>query len=116
MSDDYTAYVLQLIQAHLEAGVPAEIHRIERCGGITPADFERVRGNALYLGTHGDAILFYTKGKSGPAMARLIESVAVLSYCPGGISTFGLHFDGQAIARRFRELAQATCSLTEAEE
>ena len=116
MSDDYTAYVLHLIQAHLEAGVPDEIHRIEQNRGITPADFERVRSNALYLAAHGDAILFYTKGQSGPALARLIESIAVLSYSPGGITTFGLHFDGQAIAKRYRELAQATGPPTEGEE
>ena len=113
MSDDYTTYVLHLIQVHLEVGVPEEIRRIEQRGGITPADFERVRGNALYLGTHGDAILFYTKGKSAPAMTKLIESVAVLSYSPGGISTFGLYFDGQAIARRYRELAQAPAEAEE---
>ncbi len=41
------------------------------------------------------------------AIAKLIEGVAVLSYCPGGITAFGLHFDGQAIARHYRELEQA---------
>jgi len=29
MSDDYTTYVLHLIQVHLEVGVPEEIRRIE---------------------------------------------------------------------------------------
>jgi len=108
MGDDSNAYVLRLIQAHLEIGVPGEIHRIERNGGITPADFERVRGHALYLASHGDAILYHTKGQTAPAMTRLIEGIAVLSYSPGGITTFGLHFDGQAIARQYHEMAQAT--------
>lgn len=113
MSDDYTAHVLNLIQVHLEAGVPEEIYRIERNSGISTADFERVRDNALYLAAHGDAILYHTKGKSAPAMTRLIESIAVLSYCPGGITTFGLHFDGQAIARHYHEMTRAqqeTCT------
>ena len=116
MNDDYITHVLHLIQVHLEAGVPEEIRRIEQRGGITPDDFERVRSHALHLATHGDALLFYTKGQSAPAMTELIESVAVLSYCPGGISTFGLHFGGQEIGRRYREMAQAACPLTEAEE
>ncbi len=113
MGDDYNTYVLHLIQAHLEIGVPSEIHRIERNGGITPADFERVRGHALYIGAHGDAILYHTKGQTAPAMTRLIEGIAVLSYSPGGITTFGLHFDGQAIAPSYHEMAQAqqaTCT------
>src|SRR2546422_438652 len=55
MSDDYTTHALHFIQVHLEAGVPEEIRRIEQRGGISADDFERVRGNALYLATHGDA-------------------------------------------------------------
>jgi hypothetical protein len=106
MADDYNTHVLKLIQAHLEATVPAVIWEIEERGGITEADYERVRAYAIYIGSHGDAILYHVKGQTGPAMSKLVESIAVLSYCPGGITTFGLHFDGPEIARRLRQLSQ----------
>ncbi len=102
MQNESLNTLVHLIQTHLQAHVPLEIARIEQRGGITEADVERARGYALDISAHGDALLFQTKGQSGQIMTKLAEGLAVLSYCPGGVTAFGLHFDGPEIATRLR--------------
>lgn len=56
---------------------------------------ERAKICSAYLGEHGDDALFKskTKGKTAEAFNRLAEGVACASFAPGGVDTFGLHFD-----------------------
>jgi len=49
------------------------------------------------LTEHGDDILFRSEIKGGSALAfnALAKSIACLSFAPGGVDTFGLHFEAK---------------------
>lgn len=51
------------------------------------------------LTEHGDDILFQSKKKGGSALAfnALAKSIACLSFAPGGVDTFGLHFEARSL-------------------
>jgi hypothetical protein len=48
-----------------------------------------------YIGEHGDNLLFKSKKKGETAMAfnMLAKGIAALSFAPGGVTTFGMHFE-----------------------
>lgn len=84
-----------LIRLHLSAVVPLMIADLSAQGGISDYHLERVRGHAVYLGEHGDAILYRVPGQTGKAMNVLCECLAVLSFAPGGVKFAGMHFEGK---------------------
>ena len=96
LDQDWLQARYTLIQTHLTAIVPLLIHEIKSRGGPDERDYARARDYGLYLATHGDAIMFREKGKTGEAMSKLTEGLAVLAFCPGGVSVFGLTFDASA--------------------
>jgi hypothetical protein len=84
----------ELLLMHLEAMVPLRIHDYLEKGGPSDLDFERIQAEyPQYLGSHGDAVLYREKGTSGRAITVLVDGLAVLSFCPGGVTIFGLHFE-----------------------
>jgi hypothetical protein len=93
------------IRAHLERCVPPLIRRFKRAGGPRDEDYTRVRSYARYLGEHGDDILFpgARKGNDTEAMDKLVEGVAVLAFCPGGVRIFGLEYDATKIETEGRD-------------
>ncbi len=100
MTDAYETHVKSLIQAHLACTVPMAIADLRAQGGPSEEDFARVRSYASYLGSNGDALFYHTKGKTGQVMNRLVDAVAVLAFCPGGISIYGLTFNESGIPGR----------------
>jgi predicted HAD superfamily Cof-like phosphohydrolase len=85
-----------LLPLHLQTFVPLRIAELRRAGGPSEADFERVRDKRTQdICEHADELLY--RGKQEGTAARLItvvvDSVAVLAFCPGGIDIFGLHFE-----------------------
>lgn len=84
-----------LLKLHLSAVVPLMIADLSEQGGISDWQLERVKGHALYLGEHGDAILYRVKGETAKAMNVLCECLAVLAFAPGGVKFAGLHFEGK---------------------
>lgn len=48
-----------------------------------------------FIGEHGDNILFLgpKKGDTAKAFNELTKGIAVLSFAPGGVTLFGLHFE-----------------------
>lgn len=90
------------IQTHLATAVPLLIIELISQGGPTDFHYRRVREHGRYIAEHGDAIMFYQKGTSSEAMTRLVEGIAVLSFCPGGVHIFGLEFDASKIAAQLR--------------
>lgn len=76
----------------LEVAVPLHIMELECAGGPTVADFTNLAGFADELGAKGDQLLF---GGKDAAMLfnRLARAIAVISYCPGGITLFGQHWE-----------------------
>lgn len=79
----------------LALAVPLLIAEMAQHGGPTAEDYTRVASYADDLAFHGDDLL-YTSRKPGETARRfqqVAEAIAVLAFCPGGITVFGLHFE-----------------------
>lgn len=46
-----------------------------------------------FLGEHGDALMYKQKGTTAKAFNYLAKGVAALAFVPGGVNTFGMHFE-----------------------
>jgi hypothetical protein len=47
-----------------------------------------------HIGAFGDVILYPTgNGSEQPHLEKLVDGVAVLAFCPGGVHLFGLDFE-----------------------
>jgi hypothetical protein len=97
--NERNAWTKELLQLHLDTFVPLRVREILESGGVDSLMFERARGLAIEIGSHGDAILFSVKRKTSEMMGKLVEAVAVLSFAPGGITIFGLHFDAEELRK-----------------
>lgn len=84
---------LCLIQCTLEALVPIAIADLQRCGGPTDLDRERMHAFSEKLGGEGDTLLYQVRGKSGKIMGEFCKALAVMAFVPGGVTAFGLHFE-----------------------
>lgn len=84
-----------LLQSALSAAVPLWIENLK----LVPwsAIQDRLPAIGQQVAEHGDHILYRSKkkGKTAAAFNALAEGVAALSFCPGGITLFGLHFEAQ---------------------
>jgi hypothetical protein len=84
----------ELLRMQLELCVPLRIHEYKQMGGPSDLDFARIRNEyPQYIGSHGDAILFREKDTTTRAVNMLVDGVAVLSFVPGGVTLFGMHFE-----------------------
>jgi hypothetical protein len=84
-----------LIRCTLQTGVPFRMLDIQQRGGPTDTDWGWARSFAQALGEKGDILLYrsHKKGETGHIMEQFINAVALLAFCPGGITIYGLHFD-----------------------
>jgi len=72
------------LKLYLETFLPLQIAKYRERGGITDTDIERTRDFAVELASHGDTLLFGGKsGEAGAIAGRLLDALAVLSFCPG---------------------------------
>ncbi len=96
------------IKVHLEQCVPLVIRRYKQAGGPRDEDHARAHSYALYLREHDEDILFpkTNKGNETEAMDKLVEGIAVLAFCPGGIRIFGLEYDATKIETDGRDELQ----------
>ncbi len=94
MNDTGTTLLLQTIAS----SVPWLIQDFERIGGPTDIDVKRVRSYSHILGAEGDTILYKSnkKGQTARNTNILCEALAVMAFCPGGVTFAGLHFEGKA--------------------
>jgi hypothetical protein len=46
-----------------------------------------------FLGEHGDALMYKQKGTTAKAFNYLAKGIAALAFAPGGVNTFGMHFE-----------------------
>ena len=106
--NERNAWTKELLQLHLDTFVPLRVREILESGGVTNLMFERARASAIEIGSHGDAILFRVKHQTGEMMGKLVDAVAVLSFVPGGITIFDLHFEAEELRKQWgREGAAA---------
>lgn len=80
----------------LSAAVPLHIMSM-KANGVMDLGLDRARLNALCdeLGEHGD-LLLYKGGKPGQTahlFNELAWGIAVLAFCPGGVTVFGQHYE-----------------------
>jgi hypothetical protein len=84
---------LALLQAALGAAVPLWI--VGWRGRDPDERLARGRELSAVIAEKGDVILYRgkKKGESARAFNALAESIAILSFQPGGVTLFGLHFE-----------------------
>jgi hypothetical protein len=86
---------LCLLQATLEIAVPMWMERLRLQG----EEYRAARAHALadVIAEKGDIILYRSKktGESATAFNALAEGIAALSFQPGGVTVFGLHFEAE---------------------
>jgi hypothetical protein len=78
----------------LSAAVPLRIAELQRRGGPTDMDFERIKSVSLLLCEKGD-ILQFSGGKKGEVASifnQLADALSVMAFVPGGVSFDGQHF------------------------
>jgi hypothetical protein len=84
----------ELLLLFVEAMVPLRIHDIKRTqGDISDADITWARAQVDVLASGGDAVLYYVKNTSGKSIGVLCKCLAILAFCPGGVTFAGLHFE-----------------------
>lgn len=78
----------------LSAAVPLAVAELVRKGGPSNDDWVMAREAGQQLAEHGDNLLY--RGKPGES-ARLFNTVAhalaVLAFCPGGVTFCGEHWE-----------------------
>ncbi len=85
-----------LLTMHLDAVVPLRIIDYQQQGGPSDLDYQRISTEyPSRIGSEGDAILYYVKGKSAEMVNILVDSLAVLAFVPGGVTAFGVHFEAR---------------------
>lgn len=82
------------LRAALCAAVPLRIVALQQLGEEEFAarfDRERLDGLAQTVAEHGDDVLFRSKkrGETAAVFNAVADGIALLSFCPGGISIFG---------------------------
>lgn len=82
----------------LSAAVPLRIHELRRRGGPSPADFDEARAFGAELGERGDVLLYRGKpGESAELFNKLSHAIAVLAFCPGGVTVFGEKYEAKGV-------------------
>lgn len=91
-----------LMRLHVETCVPLRIYDYLRYpGGIDEQRFAYARNVLAWdIAEQGDALLYRVKGKSAEMANKLVEGLAILSFCPGGVTFLGLHFDASEMAKQ----------------
>lgn len=85
-----------VLSISLSASVPLRTLEIIRAGGPTEEDYERIRSYTDDLTTNGADLFFRSPRKDASAerFNQVTDAIAVLSFQPGGVNAFGMHFDG----------------------
>lgn len=79
----------------LSAAVLLRVMEYKQRGGPTDADRERARAFATTLGEKGDILQFRgaKKGETAAVFNGLASSIAILAFCPGGVTFMGELYD-----------------------
>lgn len=94
----------ELLKISLTCAVPLWIETLKNRPW---ADLEASRHRCIdMIASHGDNILYRSKkaGETARAFNALAEALAILSFVPGGVRAFGLHFEARHPDRREAEV------------
>lgn len=90
-----TAVTAHPLRMAMQAAIPLWIMELQADGGPTQEEIAAQQATSDELGAHGDNLL-YRSTKPGET-ARLFnltaKAVAILSYCPGGITFLTDHYE-----------------------
>ena len=102
-----------LLSISLSAAVPLHILEYYERGGITEADLAWIKDFGHELGEQADRLLFRSakRGETATLFNKLARSIAILSYIPGGVTTFGQHYEAQEVLSGFFGEAAAQTHL-----
>lgn len=81
----------------LGMAVPLHLLDLKERSGPDEADLHAARAFSKTLGERGDVLLFGSKkqGEAAKLANDLAHAIAVLAYCPGGITIFGQHWESR---------------------
>lgn len=80
-----------LLKIALQTAVPLWIQEFKQKSWD---EIQRISTEASeFLAEHGDALMYKQKGTTAKAFNHLAKGIAALSFVPGGVKTFGLHFE-----------------------
>ena len=81
----------------MQVAVPLRIEQMKSKGGPSDEDRKRATETSSIIGERGDILLFGggKKGEAADQFNRTAEAVAVLAFCPGGVTIFGAHFEAK---------------------
>lgn len=83
----------ELLKLMLPAAVPLWISELK---GLPWPEITKLAAEASqYIAEHGDALMYKTKGTTAKAFNQLAKGIAALSFVPGGVKIFGLHFEAR---------------------
>jgi hypothetical protein len=87
-----------LLAVHLSAQVPLYIAELRAQGGPTDADRDTAQRLGPVIAAHGDRLLYRSTraGETAGLANDLGFAIAVLSFCPGGVTVFGQHWEANA--------------------
>ncbi len=83
-----------LLALTLQVAVPLQILAIQGHDGPDRGDYDRAKRLMVDLCEYGDELLYKSKtpGKTANLFNELAHGIAVLAFCPGGITIFGSHW------------------------
>lgn len=84
----------ELLKIHLMTAVPLYI---EQFRNLPWQEIDRIaKESSQIIAEKGDLIMFKgKKGESAKAVNALAKGIAALSFVPGGVKVFGLHFESR---------------------
>ena len=82
------------LELFLDTSVSLRIFELKQKGGPTEDDFRRVQTYNLLLGEQGNFLWTKSKkkGQTAKVANAVADSIAVLSFAPGGVEIFGRHW------------------------
>ncbi len=89
-----------IMKMTLCTAVPLWIAQIKERGGPTQEEWDRITNFAETLAFQGEVLMFGDKkqpGRQAHLFNRLAQSIAVMSFLPGGVTTFGEHWEASKI-------------------
>lgn len=80
-----------LLRISLSAAVPLHIEELKQRGGPNEAELAQAREASRLVAEKGDRLMFRGKkaGESAQVFNALAFGLAVLSFCPGGVTFLG---------------------------
>jgi hypothetical protein len=82
-----------LLSISLQAAVPLWAEKLQSDSWEVLQN--KIKEASTVISEHGDEILFKSKkkGETAKYFNIMAEAIAILSFCPGGITIFGSHYE-----------------------